>query len=297
MEDNDGSTALHLAIQVQSFRMFCALFGNQKVNLNVTNNQGQSPRDLSRSKLPNRMGYGLNSENKICNTLWSVGANEGALRWDKANEKYSRRPKPEDEEKESERLRNAAQALIVASVLIATVAFSATFALPGGYRGDGHPNAGAPVHAGSYLFDAFMMATTLAFICSSVSTVGFVFAATPMVSLFTRRVNFNVSVFFMWSSVTCMSIAFALGVYMVLAPVARGTAVVVCVITPAILLSANMEIIIKLVILARPLCTRIGLYPAIVQLLKMHLFVVVSTLWPFIATFGWAALARIHHHG
>jgi ankyrin repeat protein len=57
MQDSDGNTALHLAIQGGRLRMFCALFGNREVNLNLTNNQGETPRDLSRSKLPRGMGY------------------------------------------------------------------------------------------------------------------------------------------------------------------------------------------------------------------------------------------------
>lgn len=130
-----------------------------------------NPRDLSRSKLPRGLSYAQDSENKIYGILESAGANHGALRCDKSEEKYSRRVKPEDVDKESERLRNAAQSLITASVLIATMAFGATFALPRDYRVNDHTNGGAPVHAGSYLFDAFMMATTLAFICSSMGTI------------------------------------------------------------------------------------------------------------------------------
>ncbi|KAE8769156.1 protein ACCELERATED CELL DEATH 6-like [Hordeum vulgare] len=102
-----------------------------------------------------------NSENKIYHALRSVGANYGAIRWDKAEEPFSRPPKPEEEDKESRRLKDATQTSVVASVLIATVAFSAAFAIPGGYRSDDHINGGTPTYAGSYVFDAFMMATTL----------------------------------------------------------------------------------------------------------------------------------------
>jgi ankyrin repeat protein len=52
MQDNDGNTALHLAIQSGRFRVFCALFGNLKVNLHLTNNLGETPCDVSRSKIP-----------------------------------------------------------------------------------------------------------------------------------------------------------------------------------------------------------------------------------------------------
>lgn len=297
MQDNDGNTALHLAIQARSFRMFCALFGNLKVNLNRTNNHGETPLDLSRSKIPRGLGYSLNSENRICYVLRSAGANHGTRRLDKIEETYSQLLKPEEEENESERLRNTAQALIIASVLIATVSFTATFALPGGYRADDQTNGGTPTLAGNFVFDAFILATTLAFICSMLATVGFTFGAMPMVNLITRRINLAASFFFMWSSITCTSIAFALGVYMVLAPVARNTAVAVCVITPAVLVGGKMEAIIKLVILARSLCIRKGRFQGMVQLLVLYLDTLVIALWPIVVTFGWAGLARIHRHG
>ncbi|KAE8769159.1 protein ACCELERATED CELL DEATH 6-like [Hordeum vulgare] len=140
MQDNEGNTALHLAIQAGSLRMFCSLFGNIGVNLNITNDHGKTPFDLSRNKIPRGLSYAENSERKINLALSSAGAKYGALHRDKRQETYIRL-KPKDEDKESEILKNAAQALLVASVLIATVAFSATFALPGGYRADDHTNA------------------------------------------------------------------------------------------------------------------------------------------------------------
>ncbi|KAF7067225.1 hypothetical protein CFC21_073140 [Triticum aestivum] len=293
MQDNEGNTALHLAIQSRSFTMFCALFGNLEVNLNLTNNHGETPLDLSRGELPRAMSYGLNPENRIHSALWSVGANHGAFRWDKAEEVYRQGVKPE---KDAEMLKQATQTLIIVSVLIATVAFSASFAFPGGYRADDHKNGGTPTLSGSYAFDTFIMATTLAFICSTVATGGFAVAAMPMINLNTRKVNCSLSVFCLSSSVTCMSIAFALGVYMVLAPVARSTTVAVCLITPAVFLSKNVETIIKLAILARPLCTRKGLFSGMTELLKMHTLMLIVALWPFVVAFGWPALARIHHN-
>uniref|UniRef100_A0ACD5XYY5 Uncharacterized protein n=1 Tax=Avena sativa TaxID=4498 RepID=A0ACD5XYY5_AVESA len=295
MQDNEGNTALHLAIQARKFRMFCALFGNRKANLNLTNNQGETPRDLSISKIPRGMTYFLNSEYLIDNALSSVGANRGTLRWEKTQEEYIRGTNPEDEPKESERLKDAAQALIVASVLIATMAFGITFAIPGGYRADDHANGGTPTLAGRYMFDTFMMATTLAFICSSLATVGFIFAGIPMVNLITRRIYFAMSAFSMTSSVTCLSIAFALGVYMVLAPVARYTAVAICFITPLVLVGKDIESLLKTVFLARPLMIRKGRFQGMIQLLRWNMDTMVVTLWPLVVIFGWGGLARIHH--
>lgn len=295
MQDSDGNTALHLAIKAGSFRMFCALFGNPKVNLNLTNNKGETPRDLSRSKLPSGMYYVQNSENRIYHALWSVRANHSGLRGDTAEEKYSRRTNPEEEEKESEKLKAITQSFMVASVLIATMAFTATFAIPGGYRADDHTNGGTPTLAGGYIFDAFMMATTLAFIVSLLATVGFMYAGIPMINLSTRKIYLGTSVLLMTGSVVCMSIAFALGVYMMLAPVAWNTAVAICVVTPLAFVAREMESLIKSAILVRPLVIRKGLFLGVVQLLYWNIFRMATTLWPFVVIFGWGGLARIHH--
>ena len=48
MQDNQGNTALHLAVKDGSLDIFCLLFGNKQVNLNLTNEDGQTPLDIAR---------------------------------------------------------------------------------------------------------------------------------------------------------------------------------------------------------------------------------------------------------
>ncbi|KQJ92668.1 protein ACCELERATED CELL DEATH 6 isoform X1 [Brachypodium distachyon] len=295
MQDNDGNTALHLAIQVGNLRIFYTLLGNQKVQLILPNNCWETPYDVSKSKLLHGMGYHMNSEDQIWEALRFVGAAYITLHRDKSNEKYSRLLIPEEIDRESEKVKDATQMFSVGSVLIATVTFGATFALPGGYRADDHTNGGTPTLAGTFAFDAFMMANTLAFICSSIATIGFMFSGTSLVSLNTRQFNLNISVFSMASSVTSMSAAFTLGVYMVLAPVAHKTAVAVCVIVPLGGLYTYEEFLVKLILLARPLCVRNGLFPGMVWIMRQIFGMALHALWPFVVIFGWAAFARTHH--
>jgi ankyrin repeat protein len=66
MEDNEGNTALHLALQARSFWAFLPLFKYGKVNFNLINNHGQTPLDISRSNVPFEMAYTL-----VTNTLLS----------------------------------------------------------------------------------------------------------------------------------------------------------------------------------------------------------------------------------
>jgi ankyrin repeat protein len=48
MQDNQGNTALHLAVKDGSHAIFRLLFGNRQVNLNLTNEDGQTPLDIAR---------------------------------------------------------------------------------------------------------------------------------------------------------------------------------------------------------------------------------------------------------
>jgi hypothetical protein len=51
MVDKDGNTALHLAVEAGSLRMFCSLLGNPQVNLNLPNSRGETPLDIAGCKL------------------------------------------------------------------------------------------------------------------------------------------------------------------------------------------------------------------------------------------------------
>ncbi|XP_062193518.1 protein ACCELERATED CELL DEATH 6-like [Phragmites australis] len=185
IKDNDGNTALHLAVQAGSLGMFCALFGNRQVDLNLTNAKGQTPLDIAEYKIPPGLFYNLNSESRIRIALSMAGAKNGVSRQDHFIEKYEdiHRVKSDYDIKELDYLKDSTQTLSIGSVLIATMTFGATFALPGGYIQDDHPNGGTPTLAGSYAFDAFMLANTLAFICSLLATVGLMFSGIPMVHL------------------------------------------------------------------------------------------------------------------
>lgn len=50
-QDNDGNTALHLAVKLGFLDIFCLLLRNPEVHLNIANNNGETPLDLSESKI------------------------------------------------------------------------------------------------------------------------------------------------------------------------------------------------------------------------------------------------------
>jgi ankyrin repeat protein len=47
MVDNDGNTALHLAVKAGSLHMFSHLLGNPQVNINLPNSRGETPLDIA----------------------------------------------------------------------------------------------------------------------------------------------------------------------------------------------------------------------------------------------------------
>jgi hypothetical protein len=93
------------------------------------------------------------------------------------------------ESKQAKILSESSQSLLVGTVLVASVTFGAAFAMPGGYRQDDHPYGGTPTLARSGWFNAFMVADTIAFLCSSLATAGFMHSGNSKVDLATREVS------------------------------------------------------------------------------------------------------------
>jgi hypothetical protein len=79
------------------------------------------------------------------------------------------RGKHDESKLEMEMVKESTGAICIGSVLIATVTFGATFAVPGGYIADDHSSGGSPILARRYAFDAFIVSNTLAFIQHSES--------------------------------------------------------------------------------------------------------------------------------
>jgi hypothetical protein len=117
-----------------------------------------------------------------------------------------------------------------------------------------------------------------------------------MVELPIRRKHFLFSLFLVSSSVTCLTIAFALGVYMVLAPVARGTAIAICVVSPLLLIYRNAESLQKLFAVSGPLYARMGFWVCLRWSGGAILLRLLKKFWPFVVIFGLAGHLRSHHH-
>ncbi|XP_037488416.1 ankyrin repeat-containing protein At5g02620-like [Triticum dicoccoides] len=256
MQDNGGNTALHLAVQVGVLRIFRDLLRNRHVSLNMANDKGQTPADLSRSTIPAGLYYKTNARMWILWSLVKANARNGNDRRDHFQEKHILKL---DESKESKKMTEAAQMTGIGSVLVATMAFAAAVTMPGGYIASEHKNGGTPTLAGSYAFDAFMYAVAVAFICSMLATFSLMYSGMATVDWKIRNNYFNDSLGWMWNSSRSLLAAFALGVYLVLAPVAGTTAVGVCILTSGTLLFRNREVG-RILICTYTLHKRLGIF-------------------------------------
>ncbi|CAD6338121.1 unnamed protein product [Miscanthus lutarioriparius] len=230
-QDNNGDTALHGAVRDGNLAVFNTLLRNPRVRLDMTNKDGMTPLDLSWSMTPSAiLDYVF--------VRAPHGGGRPELFWEQHITKV-------DEDKESQKHTDATQVMSIVAVLIATVTFASAFTLPGGYRsvGDSSSNnhAGTPVLAGSYFFDAFILADTLAFACSTLATFSLVYAGVPAMAISIRRYYIDISSGLLQSAGRSFVAAFALALYPVLAPVDHTIAVTVCVIFFASFLWGNME--------------------------------------------------------
>ncbi|VAH65795.1 unnamed protein product [Triticum turgidum subsp. durum] len=275
----NGQNALHAAVLRGT--------GNRQTHLNLSNNMGQTPLDISPYGVPPGFFDEQNSEAKIHFALTVVNARSGGSRRDHFEENYTRQLKY-DETEQLEKLKEPTQTLCIGVALVATATFTVTFALPGGYRADEHINGGTPTLAGRYAFDAFIIASTFSFVLSVMAMIGLMYSGYSILNPQTRRIYLIAALYFGSTSGTCFLATFALGLYMVLARVAHKSAIAICVISPLAVICKQMDLWLKWALLAQPLCTRIGLTRTLVMVTTRILFSMLMEFWPIIFIFVWA---------
>ncbi|XP_066372014.1 protein ACCELERATED CELL DEATH 6-like [Miscanthus floridulus] len=240
-QDMNGDTPLHRAVHAAQLLVVQRLIGNQQVRLDVPNNVGMRPIDVSWTTLPLPAYYAWDPRLRVRMLLLLSGAPYGENNRGDLFRKKCVLSNQDEEKKMSENLTAAAQVLALFSVLITTVTFASAFTLPGGSRsagdGTGGGVAGTPVLGGprrSYAFDAFILADALAFGFSLWATSLLLGAGVPAGSLQGRFRLINLAYGLMWHSGRSLLAAFGLGLFVVLLPVARSIAIAVAVLMIAL---------------------------------------------------------------
>ncbi|KAF7060664.1 hypothetical protein CFC21_067438 [Triticum aestivum] len=220
MHDNEGNTCLHLAVLAGSVPTLHCLLGNKEIQMNLPNNNGQTALDLALHKRPKgSVHFGLDSWYQIHSLLVATGAKYGA---------HLKEHGPILNEKEEEdKINGYTPTIGIVSALLVTVSFTAAFTVPGGYRGeDAQQKGGTPVLAQNYSFVVFIVANNLALLCSALSLASLMYAGFTSIDLRIRSKAFVLSIVFLNSSGRSMVAAFSVGIYAVLAPVARAVALI-----------------------------------------------------------------------
>uniref|UniRef100_J3MWL6 PGG domain-containing protein n=1 Tax=Oryza brachyantha TaxID=4533 RepID=J3MWL6_ORYBR len=308
VQDVDGNTALHLAVYIEDQPIFNCLFENRQVRLDLTNRHGLTVLALAALNLEERtFNFRSNPQAIIFKTLLIVDAPDSDTRFNDDddtnsdiidNQEINERMKAE-EEKLSRDITTGTQVMGIVSVLVATVTFAAAFALPGGYRADDHTNAGTPTLAGSYAFDALIISIALAFICGLLATSSLLYYGVPMVDFSIRFKYFNASMHLLQSSVKSLSVAFALGLYLAMFPVAHQATITVCVIVSIGLLYGNVEIR-QTIMVMKTVSARIGFQGALqlnARTLRLHYAIIkaiFNKFWSFVLIFGLPAIRKIN---
>ncbi|XP_072952494.1 protein ACCELERATED CELL DEATH 6-like isoform X2 [Typha angustifolia] len=264
--DYEGNTPLHLAVRNGDQDIVSLLIRNKRVCLNIMNNEGLTPLDLSIIGVEDGLTYVTNPAHWILMCLQWNGARFSPRRMDHVVGKDFG---PEDLEKESKKHASLSQSFAISTVVIATVAFGAVFTLPGGYNTDGTPTLGR-----RYTFKAFVIADTFAFIFSVLSTYFSTFNGAELTSLSLRRYYVAFSIALLGMATRILVAAFALAIYVVLAPVSNSFGIAVCVIasTSELLLHTHMIPLCKLAITMKSRVGWTGLFKSQVRRLVWSWF-------------------------
>ncbi|KAJ4771775.1 Ankyrin repeat protein family-like protein [Rhynchospora pubera] len=115
------------------------------------------------------------------------------------------------------------QVIGLGSVLITTVAFAAAFTVPGGVNADN----GAPVLGKRFMFRAFIVANTLAFIQAYMSLFAVIYSTLTD----PEDIELQYAYHKFLSAASCMVIAFGIGSYLMFVPVTLPIAIIVLVVS------------------------------------------------------------------
>ncbi|XP_078154298.1 uncharacterized protein LOC144549436 [Carex rostrata] len=207
--DNEGNASLHIAAMKGHESIMKAIWKKRMCidAEKIRNNEGLTPFELSTRQLKTNEYIAEEIE-------WHV-----AVKGPRFTQGWF------DDVMNPESINNTweiTQVLELGSVLITTVTFAAAFTIPGGYN----QNNGTPVLGKKYMFRAFILANTFAFMQGFANLLALLWRTGAK---FGSRIRFATISFMLATS--SMVVAFGLGMYVTLTPICYPIAVLILVIT------------------------------------------------------------------
>ncbi|KAM0827673.1 hypothetical protein ACQ4PT_068039 [Festuca glaucescens] len=191
MQDREGNTPFHLAVVAGEHKVISKLLACKKVHSHVMNNDGRTPADLIEDST------GFYSMVRLVVKFYVNGAPFRPERQDHI-EKWKGQNIMKWREMTSKNL-------AIVSTLVATVAFSAAFNVPGSYGSDGKANLG-----GDRLYNAFLALDTIAVTTSVVATILLIYGRASR----SHRswIGFMISMHFLWLALNSMMLGFFMAI-------------------------------------------------------------------------------------
>lgn len=202
--DQDGNTALHLAVNNASEIIFCSLMQNRDVCLNFANKEGRTPLDLAFLGLHPKVICMKGPREWIFFDLLHGGGDFGVGSWDH----LARNVVEPDWEKESERVGKSASMLAVCAVLILNAALLAPFNVL--------KQVDKNVSFNVFAFQTFVVSDSIAFVCSVGATFFCTRAGFAMSDGWTRLENLITGTFALGLAALALIITVALALFLVL---------------------------------------------------------------------------------
>ncbi|KAG8089681.1 hypothetical protein GUJ93_ZPchr0011g28421 [Zizania palustris] len=222
MRDCDGRTALHHAVQKCDTKIVAALLSHRGIDVTVEDNLANS----SEWELDTTYAKTLNW-NEVSMLLLEADPHNATCIYNL--HKQAKQELIDSARKDAKSLTQTYTSnTSLVAILVATITFAAAFTLPGGYSND-VGNEGLPVMAKKIAFRSFLIADTLA-MCSSLA-VAFICIIARWEDLefllhyrsFTKKL--------MWFAYMATTVAFATGLYTVLAPQLLWLASGICILS------------------------------------------------------------------
>ncbi|KAH7858881.1 hypothetical protein Vadar_028985 [Vaccinium darrowii] len=175
-KDVDGDTPLHLLASSKMDKK--KIINHPRANMYAVNNQNKTPAEVAMS-IKEDTTSSWRSRPHSWRNIASNGEHKAKTTADflmKREREESTEVEASNEHEEHKALNKSSKYHMLVATLVATITFAAGFAIPGGYEITQGPNEGMAVLVGKAGFKAFILANTIAVVCSTSSALVYAFA-------------------------------------------------------------------------------------------------------------------------